>query len=337
MSTDDRKQKPGKNGRKVIIITTEVVAEGHHGGAWKVAYADFVTAMMAFFLLMWLLNATTEAQRQGLADYFSPSNPLSHQSSGMGKPLGGQSALDKGDMVSDRGSVEVAPGSSPPGEQTDGNDVGAAQESTSQDPVAMEAHLVTVGSAALAAPSAGGKAPAPVVDAQALARAERQAFDQAAQQIRDAVASDPALATLARQLRIDMTPEGLRIQIMDDDRQPMFPTGSATPNDQARLLLQKISAVLGRLPEGISIAGHTDAAPFQGPGRTNWDLSADRANATRRLLVDAGLPDARIRTVIGHAARDPLIPGDPMAAANRRIAIVVLRAHPAMSDGARPS
>ena len=331
MGTDDKKQRlAGKSGRKVIIITDEVVAEGHHGGAWKVAYADFVTAMMAFFLLMWLINATTEAQRQGMADFFSPNNPLSHQSSGTGKPLGGKAAMDKGEMVSDRGSVEVTPGNSPPTDPADGNDVDSALESPSRDQGTVEAQLAS------AAPVAGVNASG-AATAQALARAERQAFGQAARQIRNVVGGDPALATLARQLRIDMTPEGLRIQIMDDDRQPMFPTGSAVPNDQARLILQKIATVLSRLPEGISIAGHTDAAPFQGPGRTNWDLSADRANATRRLLVDAGLPDARIRTVIGHAARDPLIPGDPMAAANRRIAIVVLRAHPAMSDGARPS
>jgi chemotaxis protein MotB len=105
----------------------------------------------------------------------------------------------------------------------------------------------------------------------------------------------------------------------------MFATGSAAPNDRARLLLQKITPVLLRLPEGISLAGHTDSAPFPGPGRTNWELSAERANMTRRLLVEAGLPEARIRTVTGHADRDPLLPKDPFAAANRRIAIVVLR------------
>lgn len=155
---------------------------------------------------------------------------------------------------------------------------------------------------------------------------EKTAFDQAAQQIRDAVGNDPALAELARQLVIDITPQGLRIQIVDEERRPMFPLGSAAPNERAMQLLQKVTPVLARLSQEISIAGNTDSAPFPGPGRTNWDLSTDRANATRRLLVEGGLPDSRIRSVTGNADRDPLLPNDPLAAANRRIAIVVLRA-----------
>ncbi len=136
---------------------------------------------------------------------------------------------------------------------------------------------------------------------------------------------DPELRDLANQLVIDMTPEGMRIQLLDADRESMFLLGSAVPNDRARLLLQKVAPVLARLTQDISIAGHTDAAPFVGVGRTNWELSADRANATRRLLVDAGLQQTRIRSVTGNAERDLLVPADPLAAANRRIAIVVLR------------
>ncbi len=161
---------------------------------------------------------------------------------------------------------------------------------------------------------------------EALERKEKAEFDQAAQQIRDAVRGDPALAALARQLAIDITPQGLRIQILDEDRQPMFLLGSAAPNERARLLLQKVTPVLARLPQDISIAGHTDSAPFPGPDRTNWELSTERANTTRRLLVEGGLPESRIRSVTGNADRDPLLPADPLAAANRRIAIVVLRA-----------
>jgi chemotaxis protein MotB len=170
-----------------------------------------------------------------------------------------------------------------------------------------------------------------------LERREKQAFEEAAQQIREAVGSDPALAELARQLVIDMTPEGLRIQVLDEDRVPMFPFGSAVPNDRARLLLQKVSPVLARLTQDVSIAGHTDAVPFPGPGRTNWELSAERANATRRLLVDAGLQTTRIRSVTGNADRDPLVPADPLAAANRRISIVVLRSvRPALGEAPPP-
>ena len=159
-----------------------------------------------------------------------------------------------------------------------------------------------------------------------LVRREKQAFDQAAQQIRDAVSNDPQLEELARQLAIDTATDGLRIQIRDADREPMFPFGSAVPNNRARLLLQKVAPVLTRLTQDISIAGHTDAAPFTGSGRTNWELSADRANATRRLLVNSGLQRSRIRSVTGNAEREPAVPSRfPMAAANRRIAIVVLR------------
>jgi chemotaxis protein MotB len=156
-------------------------------------------------------------------------------------------------------------------------------------------------------------------------RREKEEFEYAAQQVRDAVADDPRLAELARQLAIDTTPEGLRIQIRDADREAMFPLGSAVPNDKAKLLLQKVASVLARMPQDISIAGHTDAAPYAGTGFTNWELSADRANATRRLLVDSGLQESRVRSVTGNAQRDLAVPSDPLAAANRRISIVVLR------------
>ena len=125
-----------------------------------------------------------------------------------------------------------------------------------------------------------------------------------------------------------MTPDGLRIQMLDAEHEAMFPLGSAVPNDHARMLLQKMAPVLTRLPEEISIAGHTDAAPFAGRAEPIGNLSADRANATRRLLVDAGLQETRIRSVTGNAERDLLIPSDPLAAANRRISIVVLRSVP---------
>ena len=350
----------GKRGKKngkveVIIKKYEVVAGGHHGGAWKVAYADFVTAMMAFFLLMWLLNATTEDQRKGLADYFSPNSQLSHASSGTGQPFGGHTAFDEGALVSDRGAVEIITGKRPVVDRTEDGD----------DPVFAEAHHARSGEAVgkgpvaddqdaddtdekplgqkatLPAPGPGGESdverqgqssdPRPVTQAEIaaeLARQEKAAFEQAADEIKQAVRSDPALADLVKQLAIDITPEGLRIQIIDEVKLPMFPTGSSTPNERARLLIQKIVPVLMKLHEPLSIAGHTDAAPFPGPDRTNWELSAERANATRRLLTDSGLPETRIKSVVGDADRDPLLPADPLAAANRRIAILVMRDAP---------
>jgi chemotaxis protein MotB len=122
-----------------------------------------------------------------------------------------------------------------------------------------------------------------------------------------------------------MTPEGMRIQIMDEVKLPMFAMGSATPNDRTKQLIQKIVPVLMKLNKAISIAGYTDATPFAGQGRSNWDLSTERANATRRLLVEGGLTEGLVQSVTGHADREPLIPNDPTAAANRRISIMVLR------------
>jgi len=329
------------NRRRTIVIRKEEVVEGgHHGGAWKVAYADFVTAMMAFFLLMWLLNATTEDQRKGLADYFSPTNLLSHNSSGSGKPFGGHTAFDQGTMVSDRGAVLVTQGKTPvPLEvEDDDSDTPATaltyrkDESKNKSDRDEQQEAPAGNGGELAASDARSEPPRPrAPDAQSRAEQERQeakTLQQAAQQLRDAVRDDPSLAPFARQLAIDITPEGLRIQILDEDRSPMFATGSAAPNERAAMLLQKVTPVLLRLNEGVSIAGHTDATPYKGTDRSNWELSVERANATRRLLAQAGLPEGRIRNVTGNADRDPLLPANPTAAANRRIAIVVLRNYP---------
>jgi chemotaxis protein MotB len=311
----------------VIIKRNEIVEGGHHGGAWKVAYADFVTAMMAFFLLMWLLNATTEDQRKGLADYFSPSNLMSHNSSGTGQPFGGHTAFDDGALVSDRGAEQITVGKRPVITNTAEGDAEVFTDAQGYRPEVASTRQGGNSDDELAA-NGDRTGRAPATEAEIRAEKERQEKDmleKAAEQIRQAVRDDPTLAEIARQLSIDMTPEGLRIQIMDEVKLPMFATGSSTPNDRARALLQKVIPVLGRLPEAISIAGHTDAAPFPGPDRTNWELSTERANATRRLLVDGGLKESRIRTVTGHADKDPLLPAEPLAAANRRIAIVVLR------------
>ena len=340
--------KADRKGKAEILIRKEEVVEGAaHGGSWKVAYADFVTAMMAFFLLMWLLNATTEDQRKGLADYFSPNSVLSHNSSGMGQPFGGRTAFSEGGMLSDLGTTQVTVGQQPVVDRVeeDGSDVIAQSRPHRDDapskepdlggrppprpPLRQARNAAPAGPMPVAVVTAGrGDAPRKPTEAELRAereKQEKQAFDQAAQQIRDAVSNDPQLQALANQLAIDMTPDGLRIQIRDAERVPMFAFGSAEPNEKARLLLQKVAPVLAKLTQDISIAGHTDAAPFAGTGRTNWELSADRANATRRLLVDSGLQESRIRSVTGNAERDLAIPGDPLAAANRRIAIVVLR------------
>jgi chemotaxis protein MotB len=160
-------------------------------------------------------------------------------------------------------------------------------------------------------------------------RREREAFERAAEEIRRVIAQDPALAELGRQLLIEQTPEGLRIQLLDADRLPMFALGGAAPNDRARGLIARVAQVAARLPNRIAITGHTDATPFRGgTDRSNWDLSTERANATRRLLMDGGVAESRIESVAGQADRQPLLRDQPGAAANRRVAITLLREAP---------
>ena len=345
--------KKGEGRPSIIIRKEEVVEGGHHGGAWKVAYADFVTAMMAFFLLMWLLNATTEDQRRGLADYFSPTSVIARSSSGFGAPFGGHTPNDDGSLASDRGAVQLMNASAQPVFAVDDDDsdvpaqAAAVQVNGSSTTMTRQLQNIQAGGPAAKTTIKPGDQTEPdstpaqesqhaaekaaeqkaVHDHQvALDKQERATFQQAAQQMREMIAHDPGLAELAHQISIDIIPEGLRIQILDEDGLPMFATGSAVLNERARLVLQKVVPVLMKLPESLSIAGHTDGAPFRGVGgRSNWELSAERANATRRLFAEAGLPESRVQTVTGLADRDPLLPADPLAAANRRIAIVVLR------------
>lgn len=336
--------KSGKDERAIIIRKEEVVASGHHGGAWKLAYADFMTAMMAFFLLMWLVNMTTLEQRTGLADYFSPSNALSRGTSGNGAPFGGHTPYDKGSLASDQGGVQIMNVQTPPVTEVEDDDSivpsrvvtfrdnGAADQATQRPQIKhpggpMDRDAVKPGEQI--APGTTGVQNTSEVEKRneqdkSEAR-EKVAFQGAAQQITDAIAQDPALADVAKQLAVDITPDGLRIQLLDADMQPMFPTGSTALSDKARVLLLKILPVLMKLPEKLSFTGHTDAAAYRGGERTNWELSADRANATRHVFADAGLPESRIASVTGKADREPLVPTDPLAAANRRIAILVLR------------
>jgi chemotaxis protein MotB len=317
-----------KKGNKgiTIIKREEVVAGAHHGGAWKVAYADFVTAMMAFFLLMWLLNATTAEQRRGIADYFSPSAQLSTQKSGSGQPLAGKSPFEEGEAISDKGAVTVMNANSPPVDQEDDNSDTMATKTLHgpSNPNAFEYAQQSKNSKGTLVDQLGSGPKS----AEAARRQEQADFTKAAAAIQQAVQSDPALAPLARQLTVDVTPDGLRVQIRDSDGLPMFETGSVEPTARATALLQRLTPILQKLKEPISIAGYTDAQPYSGTGRTNWDLSADRANATRRILTDTGLPDDRIRDVTGHGDRDLLLPSNPTSAGNRRIAILLLRTAP---------
>jgi chemotaxis protein MotB len=271
---------------------------GHHGGAWKVAYADFVTAMMAFFLLMWLINTTTPEQKRGIADYFAP-EAVTRSESGNGAILSGTSASDDGQKG--EGSLSV-------------------QAQVKQKSPADEAKDKTK----VAADAAASKEQT----------RQSQALEQAAARLRQAMQDQPDLAELSKHVLIDETPEGVRIQLVDQDGRSMFEPGSAQPTPRIQRLLQEVSKIASVLPNRIAIAGYTDGATFSGPGGySNWDLSSARANASLKVLEDGGLNQDRISEVAGKAGSEPLYPDNPMASANRRISIVLLREAPVLPPG----
>jgi chemotaxis protein MotB len=317
------KRGKGDNAPVVIKRGGEEAAHGHHGGAWKIAYADFVTAMMAFFLLMWLVNASTDAQRRGIADYFAPVNLAGRSVTGSGQPFGGRSMTSDGNLTADSSVLPMVRMSNP-GSESDGEDdeearppgrrpVGPAQEQPARQPA---------------------EAPPPPPPARSEAE-RREAMAQAAEEIRQAIRNDPALAQLGRQLLVEEVPEGLRIQVVDSEGQPIFATGQGAPNERGRALLARAATVVARLPHPVEITGHTDATPFRGGDRTNWELSAERANAVRRLLIEQGVAEPRIRGVQGRAEREPLVPGQPLDAVNRRVAVLVLFPQPGPGAAAR--
>ena len=282
---------------------------GHHGGAWKVAYADFVTAMMAFFLLMWLINTTTPEQKRGIADYFAPAS-VSPSTSGSGSILSGTTISNEGDQG--RGSAAVIERLAPDSQEiSQSNQQTIAADTESQG----QAQNQDISQDAIA---------------NALARRENAQFASASMSLRQALQTMPELAELSRHVIIDETPEGLRIQLVDEEGRSMFEPGSAEPNERAIVLLRAISDVIARLPNRLSISGHTDAAPAPRGTTSNWNLSAQRADAAREILSGDGLPDFRIAEVTGKAGTEPLFPDDPYLPGNRRLSLVLLREAPVL-------
>jgi chemotaxis protein MotB len=279
--------------RPIIVKKIKKIAGGHHGGAWKVAYADFVTAMMAFFLLMWLINTTSPEQKRGIADYFAPAS-LSATTSGSGGILAGTALGESG--AQQKGSTPILDAPSEPKEQSTSDNPGTSGELSSEQ--------------------------------VAQAQQEASEFAQAEMSIRQALQDLPELAELSRNIIVDQTPEGLRIQLVDQEGRPMFGAGSAEPNENAKTLLRAAARVTLQLPNQIIISGHTDAAPNPDGGASNWELSAARANSARKVIMQAGLPETRISQITGKAGFDPLFPDDPFQPANRRIAIILKRAAP---------
>ena len=269
------------------IIIKRVKKAGHaaHGGAWKIAYADFMTAMMAFFLLMWLLGSTAKGDLQGIAAYFN--SPLKVSMAG-GDGSGNSSSIITGggtDLAKIHGQIRRAD---------------ADQDNDRR------------------------KAEASVKAIRAQQDAQRMKTLRA--KIDAMISSNATLNEYKSQIRIDVTPDGLQIQIVDEQNRPMFDSGSALLKPYMRDILREVGAAMGGVENRISLAGHTDAAPYGNGqrGYSNWELSADRANASRRELVSAGMPDDKLARVVGLAASDLLHPDKPRDPQNRRITITVL-------------
>lgn len=289
---------------------------GHHGGAWKVAYADFVTAMMAFFLLMWLINTTTPEQKRGIADYFAPQS-ISQTLSGSGGVLGGRVMGQESARAG--GATSVMQKNSPPSPR---NKSQTPETSQSQG---GETASLNIGDADSAA-SADGHSMSSSTDGE---------FAHAAEAIRQAMQESPDIAELSRQVIVEQTPEGLRIQLVDQDGRPMFQPGTAVPMPYTKVLLIQIAKIIDQLPNRISIAGHTQTGDT-GNGVSDWELSAARADAARSLLAQGGLDADRIYEISGKAGSEPLLPEDPKASSNRRISILLLREAPPIAPGSRP-
>jgi chemotaxis protein MotB len=295
----------GKSDKRAIVIVKRYKrsAAAHHGGAWKVAYADFVTAMMAFFLVMWLVTAVSKDQRAAIFDYFK--NPSMEQ----GK------------------SVKAAPGMAGPG-------------GASTSPINLRGGLDSPRTTQSAKPGIGAPVePITVTPAQdapkpedelttarkAVQAAEKAQLESLMDELKKAIDESQALEPFKDQLLLDITPEGLRIQIVDKQNRPMFDIGSTHLKPYTAAILGELAKYLNSVPNHLSLTGHTDATPYvDGSGRTNWDLSADRANAARRALEAAGLSTDKTARVVGLSSAVLFDKQDPRSPINRRISIIVM-------------
>lgn len=276
---DDLSQRP------IVIKRIKKVAGGHHGGAWKIAYADFVTAMMAFFLLMWLLGSASDDKLKGISEYF-------------GTPL--KIAFFGGEGVGDRTSVVKGGGADL--SYTDGQVNNSIKR---QDDYRL-------------------------IDLDTLRkeqeRREYERLNQLKLKIEDAIESNPILNKFKDQLLIDITTDGLRIQIVDEKNRPMFASGRATVQPYTKFILHEIGKMLNEVDNKISLTGHTDATPFPtgDRGYSNWELSADRANASRRELISGGMTPDKVLRVVGLSSAVLFDKEDPLNPINRRISIIVM-------------
>jgi chemotaxis protein MotB len=258
--------------------------KGHGSAAWKIAYADFVTAMMAFFLLMWLLGSTTKGDLQGIAEYFRTPLKVAMQ--------GGSGSGDSSSVI-----------------QGGGSDLTKQDGQVKKGETTPERRTINLRAAQAE-----------------LERRETERLVALKARIDAAIEANPLLSNFKSQIRVELTPEGLRIQVIEQGNQPMFDSGSASLKDQLRDILRELSKLINNMPNRISLSGHTDAKPYAGGerGYSNWELSADRANASRRELVAGGIADDKIVRVVGQGSAVNFDKSDPMNPANRRISIIVL-------------
>lgn len=279
--------------RPIIVKRIKKQSGRPHGGAWKIAYADFVTAMMAFFLLMWLLGSTTKAQLEGISEYFH--TPLKVALQG-GHAVGNSKVILKGggqDLTSQKGQVKRGDNAS---------DDKLDTEENKPKPMSYE-------------------------EAKAeLLKQERLRLEDLKKRIEEAIEASPMLRQFKNQLLLDITSEGLRIQIVDEQNRPMFALASAQLQPYARQILLEIGKMLNGVPNKISLSGHTDGAAYNRgeKGYSNWELSADRANASRRELVSGGMDEAKMLRVVGLSSAVLFDKKDPLNPINRRISIIVM-------------
>jgi chemotaxis protein MotB len=277
-----------KNKRPIVVKRIKKVAGGHHGGAWKIAYADFVTAMMAFFLLMWLLGSTTRGDLNGISEYFK--TPLYVALSGGAGSGDSSSIIKAGGQDLTRSEGQVKKGELPPEKKV--INLKAAQQEFLRTERLKEL-------AKLKALQAG---------------------------IESMIANDANLQKFHNQILLDMTTEGLRIQIVDEQNRPMFKSGSAQLEPYTKEILREIGKMLNQVPNKVSLSGHTDAATYPGSskGYSNWELSADRANASRRELIGGGMAEEKIIRVVGLSSAVLFNKEYPLSPVNRRISLIVL-------------
>ncbi|HER34816.1 MAG: flagellar motor protein MotB [Halothiobacillaceae bacterium] len=279
-------EKPDQN-KQIVIKKVRKGHAAHHGGAWKIAYADFVTAMMAFFLLMWLLGSLGEEDLKGISDYFA--NPTKVTLEG-GKNAGmSESLIDGGGDDLTRKEGQVHAGETPTIEK--------------RDTQAMTEEEIR----------------------QRVEELEREQMEALKERVESLIEVDPALRAHKDQIKLDITRDGLRIQIVDKKNRPMFELGSDELQPYADEILHSLAPILDEMPNRLSIVGHTDARAFGRSGRSNWELSSERANSARRTLLGYGYGEGKVLRVIGMAAALPFTEADPLDPQNRRISLTVMK------------